>query len=82
MIHMDQTGFFPNHYSFDNIRRLVSLQYLVFDSIHLTIALSLDAAKAFECFEWTYLFETFERFGFGKNVITWIKTLYNTPYVF
>lgn len=75
---MDQTGFIPNHYSSDNIRRLVNLQYLVYDSIHPTIALSLDAAKAFDCVEWTYLFKTLERFGFGQNVITWINNLYNT----
>ena len=67
IIHMDQTGFIPNRYRFDNIRKLVNLQYLVYDSIHPIIILSLDAAKAFDCVKWTYLFETLERFGFGQN---------------
>lgn len=80
IIHMDQSGFIPNRYSSDNIRRLVNLQCSVYDSTDPTIALSLDAAKAFDCVEWAYLFETLERFGFGKIFITWIKTLYDTPY--
>ena len=79
-IHLDQSGFIPDRYSSDNIRLLINLQYLVHDSTHPTIALSLDAAKAFDCVEWDYLFETLKRFGFGENFITWIKTLYDTPY--
>lgn len=80
IIHMDQLGFIPNCYSSNNISRLVNLQYLVYDSIHPTIALSLDTTKAFDCIKWTYLFETLGKFGFGQNFITWMKTLYNTPY--
>lgn len=55
--HMDQSGFIPNRNSFDNIKRLVNLQCLVYGSIHPTITLSLDTTKAFDCIEWTYLFE-------------------------
>ena len=79
VIHMDQTGFISNRYSSDNIRRLVDLQYNVYDSAHPMIALSLDAAKAFDCVEWSYLFETLKKIGFGENFITWIRTLYDTP---
>uniref|UniRef100_A0A671WYV8 Reverse transcriptase domain-containing protein n=1 Tax=Sparus aurata TaxID=8175 RepID=A0A671WYV8_SPAAU len=52
IIHMDQSGFIPNRHSSDNIRRLVNLLCLVYDSTHPTITLSLDA-----------LFETLGRFG-------------------
>ncbi len=69
IIHMDQSGFIPNRYSSDNIRRLINVQCLVYD--HPTITLSLDAAKAFDCVEWSYLFETLERFSFGQMLRPW-----------
>lgn len=79
IIHRDQSGFIPNRYGSDNIRRLVNLQHYVYDSTDPSIALSLDAAKAFDCVEWDYLFRTLAKFGFGNNFITWMRTLYDTP---
>lgn len=79
IIHQDQSGFIPNRYGSDNIRRLVNLQHCVYDSTNPTIALSLDAAKAFDCVEWDYLYKALAKFGFGDNFITWIRTLYDTP---
>lgn len=29
--------------------------------------------------EWRYLFYTLEKFGFGKNFVTWVKLLYSAP---
>lgn len=39
--------------------------------------LSLDAEKAFDCVEWSFLF--FFKFDLGDNFINWVKVLYNTP---
>lgn len=44
-----------------------------------TVALSMDASKAFDCVEWEDLFKTLEKFGFSDNFIRWIKTLYDSP---
>lgn len=41
--------------------------------------LSLDARKAFDMIEWTYLFATLKKFGFGDTFIEWIKILYSKP---
>ena len=50
---MDLSGFIANCYSSDNIRTLFNLQYITHDSTHPTIALSLDAVKAFDCVQWS-----------------------------
>uniref|UniRef100_A0A3Q2EIC0 Reverse transcriptase domain-containing protein n=1 Tax=Cyprinodon variegatus TaxID=28743 RepID=A0A3Q2EIC0_CYPVA len=79
IIQIDQSGFIPNRYGSDNTMRLVNLQYHVYNSTQPTIALSLDAAKAFDCVEWEFLFKILGKFGFGSNFIKWIKTLYDKP---
>lgn len=41
IIHMDQSGFIPNHNSSDTIRQLANLQHLVYDSNHPTWPLTV-----------------------------------------
>ena len=40
------------------------------------ILISLDAEKAFDSVGWDYLFQVMYRFGFNKEVIHCVKTLF------
>ncbi|KAJ0032063.1 hypothetical protein NQD34_002144 [Periophthalmus magnuspinnatus] len=79
LIHLDQTGFIKNRNSSDNLRRLFNLINIAQQSNIRTIITSLDAEKAFDKVNWTFLFHTLQQFGFGESFIHWIKTLYTSP---
>ena len=79
LIHQDQTGFIKNRNSSDNLRRLFNLISISQQSKTKTVIASLDAEKAFDKVNWTFLFYTLQQFGFGESFIHWIKTLYTSP---
>lgn len=79
IIHPDQTGFIKNRYASDNIHRLFNPVDMSQKQQHKTIIVSLDAEKAFDKVNWTFLFTMLHRFGFGESFIHWIKTLYTSP---
>lgn len=39
----------------------------------------LNAAKAFDSVEWTYMFTILQKIGLPPLFINWIKLLYNQP---
>lgn len=79
LIHPDQTGFIKNRNAKDNIRRLFNLISIAQGQSQKTIVASLDAEKAFDKVNWTFLFTTLRKFGFGESFIQWITTLYTSP---
>lgn len=78
LISSDQTGFVKGRHGFFNLCRLFNILYTPSSPLP-EIALSLDAERAFDRVEWDYLYYTLNKFGFGKNLISWIKLLYSSP---
>lgn len=70
IIHPDQTGFIKGRDSTFNVRRLISLIDHTNSNKMLITVVSLDAEKAFERANWTFLLATLQKFGFRKSFIS------------
>uniref|UniRef100_A0A8C5FMU7 Reverse transcriptase domain-containing protein n=1 Tax=Gadus morhua TaxID=8049 RepID=A0A8C5FMU7_GADMO len=79
LIHLDQVGFIAGRYSAHNMRRLFHVMSEAASLQHPAVAISLDAEKAFDRIEWSYLFHILTKYGFGPVCIQWIKALYHNP---
>lgn len=77
IIHTDQTGFIPNRHIYLNLRHLFNILYAKHSTE--TVIISVDAQKAFDQVEWSYMYETLNAFGFGKAFVDWIRILYAYP---
>lgn len=72
----DQTGFIRARHSFSNIRRLLCVILSPSSSNTPEPIISLDAEKAFDRVEWTYLLFSLKQFGFNNNFISGVRLLY------
>ncbi|KAM7369499.1 hypothetical protein PAMP_000739 [Pampus punctatissimus] len=79
LIKPDQTGFINNRQGTDNVRRALNLQSLAAKRGIPSMFLSLDAEKAFDRVDWTFLEQTLSRMGFNDVFVRWIKTFYKSP---
>ncbi|XP_069604436.1 G-patch domain and KOW motifs-containing protein isoform X1 [Ranitomeya imitator] len=60
LIHPDQSGFMPNKSTALNLRRLFLNLQIPSDNVGKRVVVSLDAHKAFNCVEWSYLWSVLE----------------------
>lgn len=79
IISPDQTGFVKTRHSYHNVRRLLNILHASLSSDTPEMILSVDAEKAFDWVEWSYLFYTLKPFGFGSTFVSWVKLLYSSP---
>lgn len=79
IIHHNQAGFFPNRDLRTNVRTCISLtQYAKKHNIDLTL-MAVDAEKAFDLLEWSYLYKVLETFEFPVEFINMVETVYRAP---
>lgn len=74
----DQSGFIPSRSTAQNIRTFFSVLHQIDPNLP-SAAVFLDATKAFDSLEWSYLFTLLPRFGFSSKFINLIKLLYTDP---
>lgn len=75
IIHADQTGFVKNRYGADNVRRLLHILNTAQKNLNPMLIMSMDAKKAFDRIEPSFLFRTLEAMGFGEKFTQYVKTL-------
>lgn len=79
LINTDQTGFISQRQTHDNIRRTLHIINHIKKQKRKAALVSLDAEKAFDSVSWSFLYKVLERFGFHRNFINTIETLYTKP---
>ena len=77
IIHNDQTGFMSGRYIGENLIRAIALiNYSQKHNLNTYLA-TIDFQKAFDFLENAHIFRCLRYFGFGQDILTWIKILYH-----
>ena len=77
LIHTDQTGFIAGRYIGENIRLIYDIMQYTEENNIPGLLLSVDFENTFDSVSWSFIYKVMEFFGFGKSIISWIKTFNN-----
>lgn len=70
-----QTGFRKGRYIGENTRFIFDLMSYTESKKIPGLLVLIDFEKAFDSISWTFIYKVLHFFGFGKNIISWIKIL-------
>lgn len=76
IISTDQNGYIKNRFIGYNIRLIQDVIDFSEKNNTDSCILFLDFSKAFDTIEWEFMFNSLEKFGFGRSFINWVKILY------
>lgn len=76
LINRHQVGFIQKRSSANNMCRLFNVIHMATSSTEPSIAVTLDAEKAFDRTLNRYGHSSLSKFGFGSYFINWVRTLY------
>lgn len=79
IIDKDQTGFVKGRQTHDDIRRTLHIINHIQNKNITAALIRLDAEKAFDSVNWTFLYQVLRKFGFYDKAVQCIKTLYQKP---
>lgn len=79
LIKPNQTGFIPGRLGVNNIRRTLNIISTAQKSPDPSMLLSLDAEKAFDRVDWTFLKHVLSEMNFDNSFIDWFEVLYAQP---
>lgn len=79
LIYKDQVGFVPCRQGGDNTRRAIDLIDILNKRKETALLLSLDAEKAFDRLNWSFMFAVLELLGFAGPFVLALRSLYSGP---
>ena len=79
LIHNDQTGFIRERQTQDNTQRTLQIINHIQKNKIAAMVISIDAEKAFDSVDWSFLYRVLHRFGLHETIIKTIQALYNYP---
>ncbi|KAM4034798.1 LOW QUALITY PROTEIN: uncharacterized protein ACNLHF_021495 [Anomaloglossus baeobatrachus] len=79
LIHDDQVGFIPAREARDNTIKTLLLMSHAKSSHNPSCILSIDAEKAFDRVDWSFLHSALKQINIGPNLLNKIMALYHNP---
>ena len=77
IIHENQSGFVPGHKIEQAINIIQDIMNYTEHKKMSGFFLVIDFEKAFDSIEWDFMIKCLKKFNFGKDILTWVKSLYN-----